>query len=150
MSGFGHMLTVVIMCKCTKNFRYFFKLCGIFFVVGFWHIWKTVCMYVCMYAWACGSYDVYLNEAEPNFYIVSVPVSLFSELIYLFLGSSVTLDFYCQHAQSAAWNLPPPPLFCKTSSVSSAASYKCFKCILWYFRSKNLRCPAFLLSSSET
>lgn len=34
-----------------RTFRYFFKLCGISFVVGFWYIWETVCMYVCERVW---------------------------------------------------------------------------------------------------
>ena len=38
--GFWNMLTVVT-CKCTKNFFAIFLNCGIF-VLGFWHIWKTV------------------------------------------------------------------------------------------------------------
>lgn len=41
-----------------RTFRYFFKLCGISFVVGFWHIWETVCMYVCV--WACVEVKMYI------------------------------------------------------------------------------------------
>lgn len=84
-SGFGNMLTVV-MCKCTKNFFAIFLNCETFFFFFFLfcsfltYLKDDVCLRVC----ACGSQDVHLNEAEPNFCIVFVRLSLslklFSEL----------------------------------------------------------------------
>lgn len=92
-----------------------------------------VCMYVCVSVWKLRcifewSWTKLLHRLCPC-------VSLLGA--HLFISRLVSnTGFLLSTRTKRCLESAPPPLFCKTSSVSSAASYKCFKCILWYFVAK--------------